>query len=96
MKIQHNDPLKRYLKMFMTTSNLSTAGLRGLSERRIIEILKGERPTEIETMWLERGLSECSLDILTGLVWHLQIKPSQLSGLLKLCNVTRADWDYDD
>ena len=95
MKIQHDDPSVKYLKMFMTTSNLSTAGQKGLSERRIVEILKGEKPTETEMMWLERGFSESSLDILTGLVWHLQTKPSQLSGLFKLCNVTRTDWDYD-
>ncbi len=80
--------------MFVTTANIAASG-HVLSEDRLVEILNGESPTENEKIRLARSLSESSLDILTGLIWHLHIPPARLSGLFKLCHVERGVWDYD-
>ena len=80
--------------MFVTTANISALG-QGLSENRLVEILRGNAPTENEKIPLARSLSESSLDTLTGLIWHLHISPSRLSYLFKLCHVERGDWDYE-
>lgn len=83
-----------YLKMFLTTANIAAGNAR-LTEDRALKLLHGNIPTEMEKLWLARGLSESSLDILTSLTWHLDIPVANISKLLKECQVTRNDWDYD-
>lgn len=84
---------EKYLKMFLTTANLA-AGDTSLSHARVIDILEGKESSKIEMVWFARGLSESSLDTLTGLAWTMNVPVSRLSLLMKKCHVERSDWAF--